>query len=117
MWTTTDWEHLVTGAHAVGAAAQKLTPLGKQLELFDGDHVVAPGIDARWAAGHTPGTTVFVLSSGSERAVLLGDVVHSPMQFGEPDWTVVWDVDPQSPSDCMADCLACQGISLSGQAT
>ncbi|KJL19846.1 N-acyl homoserine lactonase [Microbacterium azadirachtae] len=93
-----DWEHFVTGAHAVGAAAQKLTPLRKQLELFDGDHVVAPGIDARWAAGHTPGTTVFVLSSDSERAVLLGDVVHSPVQFGEPDWTVVWDVDPQAAS-------------------
>jgi len=48
--------------------------------------------------GHTPGSTVFVVSSRSERALLLGDVVHSVVQLGEPDWTVVWDVDPQAAS-------------------
>ncbi len=60
--------------------------------------MIAPGIDARWVPGHTPGTTVFVPSSGSERAMLLGDVVHSTVQFGERDWTVVWDVDPGAAS-------------------
>ncbi|MFB7842415.1 MBL fold metallo-hydrolase [Microbacterium sp. NPDC056052] len=93
-----DWQHFVAGEDATSPAAEKLAPLGAQLELFDRDHVIAPGIDARWVPGHTPGTTVFVLSSGAERAVLLGDVVHSTVQFGERDWTVVWDVDPDAAS-------------------
>ncbi|MFJ6621943.1 hypothetical protein ACIQOW_30735 [Kitasatospora sp. NPDC091335] len=75
-------------------AVAKLTPVEGQLELFDADFTLAPGIDALHLPGHTPGTTVYVLSSGGRRALLLGDVVHSVVQFGERDWQVVWDIDP-----------------------
>ncbi|WP_031071533.1 MBL fold metallo-hydrolase [Streptomyces sp. NRRL WC-3742] len=93
-----DWEHFVTGATAVPEASAKLTPLGDQLALFEADFTVAPGLDALHVPGHTPGTTVFVASSGGRRALLLGDVAHSVVQFGERDWQVVWDVDPAAAS-------------------
>ena len=35
-----------------------------------------------------------VVSSGSARAVILGDVLHCPLQVTRPGWGVVFDVDP-----------------------
>ncbi|MBO1420452.1 MBL fold metallo-hydrolase [Streptomyces sp. FH025] len=89
-----DWEHFVTGPQRVQAAADTLAPIVGQIELFDGDFTVAPGLDAVHTPGHTPGTTVFVASGQGRRALLLGDVFHSVVQFEEPDWQVIWDVDP-----------------------
>ncbi len=93
-----DWEHFVTGENAQPGAVEKLTPLGARLELFDTDFTVAPGVDARHVPGHTPGSTVYVISSEGRRAVLLGDVAHSVVQFSERDWEVIWDVDPVAAS-------------------
>ncbi|GAB7188686.1 MBL fold metallo-hydrolase [Kitasatospora sp. Ki12] len=93
-----DWQHFVTGAGATPEAVAKLTPVEGQLELFDADFTLAPGVDALHLPGHTPGTTAYVLSSGGRRALLLGDVAHSVVQFGERDWEVIWDVDPAAAS-------------------
>ncbi|MBS2532930.1 MBL fold metallo-hydrolase [Catenulispora sp. NF23] len=93
-----DWQHFVTGERADPGAVAKLTPLGDQLELFDGDFTLAPGVDALHLPGHTPGTTVYVVSSGGRRALLLGDVAHSVVQFSERDWQVIWDFDPAAAS-------------------
>lgn len=60
---------------------------------------MAPGLDARHVPGHTPGSTVYVVSSGTRRALLLGDVAHSVVQFSERDWEVIWDVDPAAASE------------------
>ena len=40
-----------------------------------------------------PGSTVYILSSGAQRALLLGDVAHSPVELIEPGWEFVFDVD------------------------
>ncbi|MFE6864953.1 MBL fold metallo-hydrolase [Kitasatospora sp. NPDC057692] len=95
-----DWEHFVSGGGpaADGRAAAAFAPVGDRLELFDEDFTVAPGLDARHAPGHTPGSTVYVASGGGRRALLLGDVVHSVVQLSERDWQVVWDVDPAAAS-------------------
>jgi hypothetical protein len=36
-----------------------------------------------------------VLSSGASRAVLLGDVVHCPVELVEDEWASLGDVDPE----------------------
>ncbi|HEY2097999.1 MAG TPA: MBL fold metallo-hydrolase, partial [Pseudonocardia sp.] len=89
-----DWAHFVTASDAEAGAVRKLGPLEPQLALFDADGPLAPGVDARHTPGHTPGSTVYVVSSGGERALLLGDVVHSVVELAEPDWEAVFDVDP-----------------------
>lgn len=93
-----DWAHFVTASDAVPGAVKKLTPIEPQLELFDAEHTVAPGIDARPAPGHTPGTTLFIISSEGQRGLLLGDIVHSVVELAEPDWQAVYDVDPAMAS-------------------
>lgn len=89
-----DWAHFVSSPEADPGAVRKLSPLEPQLEVFDGEVSLAPGLTARPAPGHTPGSTVYVVSSGDERALLLGDVVHSVVELGERDWEAVFDVDP-----------------------
>jgi glyoxylase-like metal-dependent hydrolase (beta-lactamase superfamily II) len=70
-----------------------LPPVTDRLETWAGDATILPGIDVRSAPGHTPGSSVIVISSGSERAMLLGDVVHCPAELLSDDWEAVFDVD------------------------
>lgn len=93
-----DWAHFVSSPEADPGAVRKLSPLEPQLETFDGEVGLAPGLTARPAPGHTPGSTVYVVSNGDERALLLGDVVHSVVELGERDWEAVFDVDPVAAS-------------------
>jgi glyoxylase-like metal-dependent hydrolase (beta-lactamase superfamily II) len=79
---------------AVLSPAERLAPVRDRFEMWDGDAAVLPGLDARAAPGHTPGSAVLVVSSGADRAVLLGDIVHCPVELLETDWDTVSDVDP-----------------------
>src|SRR5262249_57867895 len=63
-------------------------------ETWDGGGGALPGIDVLAAPGHTPGSTVMVISSGTARAMLLGDVVHCPVQLVDDEWAGLFDVDP-----------------------
>ena len=64
-----------------------------QFEPADGGTSLAPGIDVMALPGHTPGHAGVVLSSGSERAFLLGDAIACPVQLEEPEWSGMGDVD------------------------
>ncbi len=35
-----------------------------------------------------------MISSGTERALLIGDVAHCPVELLEPEWAALSDVDP-----------------------
>ena len=93
-----DWAHFVEAADADPGAVRKLTPLESRLETFTDDVALAPGLSTRHTPGHTPGSTVYVVSDGDERALLLGDVVHSVVELAERDWEAVFDVDPVAAS-------------------
>jgi glyoxylase-like metal-dependent hydrolase (beta-lactamase superfamily II) len=69
--------------------------VAERLEIWNTDGNVLPGIDVADAPGHTPGSTVIVISSGAERALLLGDAVHCPVELLERDWEIVADIDPE----------------------
>ena len=86
-----DWAHFVGPDPG---ATKKLRPLESRLDLWDGSGRLLPGIDTMAAPGHTPGSTVLVLSSGTQRAMLLGDVVHCPVELIDDEWAGMADVDP-----------------------
>jgi glyoxylase-like metal-dependent hydrolase (beta-lactamase superfamily II) len=89
-----DWEHFVVGPD--GGAARKLGPVADRMEMWSGESAtILPRLDALSAPGHTPGSTVIVASSGAERALLLGDVVHCPVELIEDEWAAMGDVDPE----------------------
>jgi glyoxylase-like metal-dependent hydrolase (beta-lactamase superfamily II) len=86
-----DWDHFVGPDPG---ATKKLLPLEDRLETWDESGPLLSGIDVLSAPGHTPGSTVIVVSSGSERALLLGDVVHCPVELIDDEWAGMADVDP-----------------------
>ena len=73
--------------------AQRLAPVLDRIETWSGDTALAPGFDTVSTPGHTPGHAIFVLSSGVQRGMLLGDVVHCPLQLTDPDFAVMADID------------------------
>ncbi|MGH9100026.1 MAG: MBL fold metallo-hydrolase [Acidimicrobiales bacterium] len=92
-----EWAYWTTAVDVgVGPA-----PTREQLEVLatrvgfvvDGDTPV-PGVDVLATPGHTPGHCSFVPSSGSARALVLGDAVHCPLELLEPELGFVADVDP-----------------------
>jgi len=89
-----DWEYFVSGPDAQPGSVRKLAPLADRLEPFGDDAPVAPGITVRHAPGHTPGSAIVVVADGPDRALLLGDVVHCPVELMEDDWEAIVDVDP-----------------------
>jgi glyoxylase-like metal-dependent hydrolase (beta-lactamase superfamily II) len=66
-----------------------------RIETITADGEVAPGISTLHAPGHTLGHRCVVLSSGDERALLLGDAVTCPVQLTESDWGAASDIDPK----------------------
>ncbi|HLH46309.1 MAG TPA: MBL fold metallo-hydrolase [Acidimicrobiales bacterium] len=87
-----DWEWF---SRHPGDEMDLMRPAEGQLELWDRDGPLLPGLDTLGAPGHTPGSTVLVVSSGGARAVLLGDVVHCPVELVDDEWDAMADVDPE----------------------
>ncbi len=56
---------------------------------------LAPGISVISTPGHTPGHAGIVLSSGTERAFVLGDAISCPVQLTETEWSGLGDMDPK----------------------
>ena len=84
---------LYEAAWHVMPTAQRLAPILDRIETWDGDVTLMPGFDTVATPGHTPGHAIFVLSSNEKRGMLLGDVVHCPLQLTDPDFSVMADID------------------------
>jgi glyoxylase-like metal-dependent hydrolase (beta-lactamase superfamily II) len=88
-----DWDHFVTNPPVPSSFTTSLLPLGARLETFDRDGPIVAGIDAQLAPGHTPGSTIIVLNSGPQRALLLGDAIHCPVELVDVEWASLGDFD------------------------
>lgn len=90
-----EWDHWHGGEDPLGPSlADVQRPLEDRFESVDDGAAVAPGVNVLATPGHTPGHLSVVVSSGTDRAIILGDVVHCPVQLDEPTWACVADVDP-----------------------
>ncbi len=89
-----DWAHFVDGESDGPRRAERLRRVEHQVSLIHDDGItIAPGITTRHTPGHTPGHTSTVISSGTERLIVLGDALHCPAQLTEPEWQFLYDVD------------------------
>ena len=86
-----DYEHFVVG-HNDAFADERLGPCADRFETYDQSPPL-PGITTLAAPGHTPGSTIIVVSEGTERAMMLGDVVHCPVQLLDDEWGALFDFD------------------------
>ncbi|HEX6344693.1 MBL fold metallo-hydrolase [Umezawaea sp.] len=61
--------------------------------LWEDSYVLDDALRIDPAPGHTPGSSVLTLTSGTDRAVFVGDLLHSPLQFVSPDRCPSFDED------------------------
>jgi len=78
----------------VESTKSRMAPVHNQLKLWDTDCTVAPGIDLRHLPGHTPGSSIAIVSSGEDRAMILGDVIHCPLELVDNEFAIMSDIDP-----------------------
>jgi glyoxylase-like metal-dependent hydrolase (beta-lactamase superfamily II) len=64
-----------------------------RIETVSGNTVVAPGIDMIDTPGHTLGHMSVVVSSGTQRAFMLGDAIACPAQLEDSEWAAMSDID------------------------
>lgn len=90
--SSADWDYFMVDRR--GVEAELLAGAADRFTTWESSTTILPGIDALAAPGHTPGSTVIVASAGAERALLLGDVVHCPVELVDDEWGALFDVDP-----------------------
>jgi glyoxylase-like metal-dependent hydrolase (beta-lactamase superfamily II) len=84
-------------------ARTALAPYGSKVTTFLPGELgtklteLLPGITPAAAFGHTPGHTVFLVSSEGKSLLVAGDLVHvMDVQFPAPEVGVTYDVDPDA---------------------
>jgi glyoxylase-like metal-dependent hydrolase (beta-lactamase superfamily II) len=75
-------------------AKRFLQEFGNQLQTFEDEHQVAPGVRAQRTGGHTPGHCIVRLASGGQRLTFAGDAVFQ-VGFEHPDWYNGFEHDPE----------------------
>jgi glyoxylase-like metal-dependent hydrolase (beta-lactamase superfamily II) len=69
----------------------KVEPLALDKDVFEDGSVIVLR-----TPGHTPGHSIFQITQGEEKLLVIGDAVHIyPAQFPHPEWTMAYDVNPK----------------------
>jgi glyoxylase-like metal-dependent hydrolase (beta-lactamase superfamily II) len=89
-----EWEYWVDRTGAGGPSEPDVAALAERVDLLDGETEVLPCITAVPTPGHTPGHCSFLVSSGNQRAVVLGDAIHCPLQMSHSEWAFAADTNP-----------------------
>lgn len=82
------------GSHLV--YEDSITPVLDRSVLWEGGHRVDAHLTLEPAPGHTPGSSIVRLSSGGDRAVFVGDMLHSPVQILDPRFNSCFCEEPRA---------------------
>ena len=97
-WAAPDFSHASMPPpipHVLQSTAQRfLNEYRGQLQPFEEEREVAPGVVVRRTGGHTPGHSVVRLASGGDRLMFAGDALF-PVAFEHPDWHNGFEHDPE----------------------
>jgi glyoxylase-like metal-dependent hydrolase (beta-lactamase superfamily II) len=95
-----EWQYWTTRTAAMGGpdAEAVLKPLDGVVEFVRSGDSIAPGVTVEATPGHTPGHLAVVVRDPSddstESAYIVGDILHSPAQVGDPSLAFSSDVTP-----------------------
>jgi glyoxylase-like metal-dependent hydrolase (beta-lactamase superfamily II) len=94
-WNPANANPTRSGPHMVGVFEDSVTPVHQagQTLLWEDGYDIDANLRLEPAPGHTPGSAVLWLRSGADRAVFVGDLLHSPLQIVEPDLCPCLDED------------------------
>ena len=67
-----------------------------KFKVFTDGQAIVPGVSVMPTAGHTPGHTSYLITSGNEKLLVWGDIIHfHAVQLPHPEVTIEVDVDPK----------------------
>jgi len=76
-------------------ARKTLLPIRDQFDLVADSHEVTPGIKFLPARGHTLGGVIIEVSSGKDKLLCIGDLIHSHLEFTQPGFYSFLDSAPE----------------------
>jgi glyoxylase-like metal-dependent hydrolase (beta-lactamase superfamily II) len=88
-----EWEHLKgSGAESNKALIAAVTP---KVDAFTPGSEIIPGVaKAVEVKGHTPGHSAYLVGSGADSLLYIGDTAHHyVVSVQEPAWTIAYDTD------------------------
>ena len=85
--------HRQTPIESFGDSVLPVVEAGQAVLVAD-DHAIDDEVRFEPTPGHTPHHVSVSVASGSSRAVITGDLMHSPVQCREPGWRTRFDRDP-----------------------
>lgn len=86
-----EWEHLHANTE-VAALVEAITP--KVNAFAPGGEVIPGVVTAVEIKGHTPGHSGYLIGSGEDALLYIGDAAHHfVVSVQEPEWTVLYDTD------------------------
>ena len=92
-----DWDHFTDPENLKSAPYVRdyVMPLEKlgNMKLMDGEATLTDEISTLPTPGHTPGHQVILISSQGEKAMVVGDVLHTMAQVYEPEWCARVDIN------------------------
>lgn len=96
-WNPANGNHPRGAAYAVNVFEESIAPVHDAglLTLWEDEYALDSALKIEPAPGHTPGAAVLTLTSGSDRAVFVGDLIHNPLQIPNPDCCTRFDEDPK----------------------
>ena len=95
-----EWDFWMTPEHLDDLAHQHLRDCVEPLidtgrvKFFEGEGAIDESLTYVPTPGHTPGHVAIGVMSSGERAVVIGDASHHPVQLIHPDWSPGADIDP-----------------------
>jgi glyoxylase-like metal-dependent hydrolase (beta-lactamase superfamily II) len=99
-----EWQHMSGNAqYAALVAAMKPKVSG----FAPGSELVPGVVKAVEVKGHTPGHSAYLISSGADSLLYVGDSMHHfVVSVQKPEWTIAWDGDSATASGSRADLIA-----------
>jgi len=76
-----------------------------QVQLWEGEHVIDGSLRLVAAPGHTVGSSVLMLASGSDKALFAGDIMHTPLQVAHLELNSCFCEDPATAQATRRDLL------------
>lgn len=86
----------IAGSVNEGAFEDSIAPVhaAGQVRLWEDSHRIDANLRLEAAPGHTPGSSVVTLNSGTDQALFAGDILHTPLQLAYPDHSSCFCQDP-----------------------
>jgi len=86
-----DWSYfsgLGDDEYGAEALVDSVIPVveANQAVFYGPEHEVETGVVVAPSPGHTPGHSCLRLASGGEQGLVIGDLMHHPVQCAEPTW-------------------------------